>query len=64
MEGFITLYVMLVVALGRKLRRNSTFPWWVDTGISWSRYNRVRKMAEWRCESSRLGLTTDLSMVW
>ena len=34
MEGFITLDVTLVVALGRKLRRNSTFPWWVDTGIS------------------------------
>ena len=31
MEGFITLYVMLVVALGRKLRTSSTFPWWVDT---------------------------------
>ena len=46
MERFITLYVTLVVALGRKLRRNSTFPWWVDTGISWSRYNRVRKMTD------------------
>ena len=55
------LLVALVVALGRNSTRNSTFPWWVEHILI--RYSRVRRI-EWRCESSRLGLTTDFSMVW